>query len=60
MASNDQTKEPKTKDVQLLKRHTHEGREYEPGAELRGMNAKSADWLIAMKVAAELPPAASK
>lgn len=46
-----------TKTIKLKKDHTHEGRDYPPGAVLT-MDEKSADWLIGLDVAVAAPKAA--
>ena len=45
--------------VELLKPHTHAGRDYPPGAQ-RAIDADAADWLIAIGVAKPLTEPASK
>jgi len=39
--------------IKLLKPHTHAGRDYPKGAELK-LNADSAQWLISIKTAEEV------
>lgn len=47
-------KQNRQKTIELLKPHTHAGRDYPAGAKLT-MDADSAEWLIAIGSAAEAP-----
>lgn len=46
----DSTEAGRTKAIVLLKPHTHEGRDYDPGAKLT-LTEQDADWLISIESA---------
>lgn len=48
-ASDKPTEAPKLQQVKLLKAHTHEGKEYDEGAEI-GVDEPTRQWLIDNKV----------